>query len=130
MKIVIAGIRYFDPASKTIYEDYAFVANAISVSRFIISEVICGKAIGVDTLGETWALSNDVEVKYFPANWSLYNKAAGPIRNKEMAIYADAAIIIWDGKSAGTFNMIQNMISLKKPYELHIIKSGLEEFFT
>ncbi|WP_197026348.1 hypothetical protein [Polaribacter sp. Hel_I_88] len=43
----------------------------------------------------------------FPAEWNKFGKAAGPVRNKEMAIYADALIAFWDGKSRGTKNMIQ-----------------------
>jgi hypothetical protein len=33
-----------------------------------------------------------------------------------MAEYADAAIILWDGESKGTLNMIKNMHKLDKPY--------------
>lgn len=32
--------------------------------------------------------------------------ASGPIRNGEMAKYADALIAMWDGTSTGTKNMI------------------------
>jgi len=43
----------------------------------------------------------------FPAEWNKFGKAAGPKRNKEMAIAADALIAFWDGKSRGTKNMIE-----------------------
>lgn len=42
----------------------------------------------------------------FEANWGKHGKESGPIRNKEMANYADALICFWDGKSKGTLNMI------------------------
>jgi hypothetical protein len=45
-------------------------------------------------------------VKEFPANWVEHGRAAGPIRNGQMADYADALIAVWDGKSKGTGNMI------------------------
>jgi hypothetical protein len=47
-----------------------------------------------------------VPLKIFPAQWSIYGKGAGYIRNREMAQYADALIAFWDGKSKGTKNMI------------------------
>lgn len=35
-----------------------------------------------------------------------HGKMAGPIRNLEMAKYADGLIAFWDGKSRGTRDMI------------------------
>jgi hypothetical protein len=45
-----------------------------------------------------------------------------------MAEYADAAIIIWDGQSKGTRNMIENMIRRKKPYHIGMTSATLEDF--
>jgi len=98
MKVIIAGGRDFT--------NYDLVEKAISKSNFEITEVVSGCARGADTLGEAWALGNNVPVKGFPANWNLHGRAAGPIRNKAMAEYADALIAIWDGQSKGTANMI------------------------
>lgn len=36
-----------------------------------------------------------------------YGNAAGPMRNEEMAKYADGLIVFWNGKSSGTKNMIE-----------------------
>lgn len=42
-----------------------------------------------------------------PARWDLHGKAAGPIRNKQMAeAGADLCLAFWDGRSKGTSNMI------------------------
>ena len=67
-------------------------------------------------MGETWAIANVIPIKEFPADWRTHDKSAGPIRNAQMAKYADGAIILWDGQSKGTLNMIKNMHSLDKPY--------------
>ena len=128
MKVVIAGIRYKDPERKIIYDDYSFVASAVKESGYEITTVISGKAVGVDNLGEQYATLNDIPLIAKPANWNQHKKAAGPIRNKEMAELCDAAVIVWDGKSSGTYNMIQNMVALKKPYFLKIIKGDITEF--
>lgn len=108
MKVIIAGGRDCWNAE--------LVIKAIAASRFHIDEVVCGKAAGVDTLGERWAQWAGLPVAEFPADWDQYGKAAGPIRNKQMAVYADALIAVWDEKSRGTANMIKTMDSLGKPF--------------
>lgn len=55
-----------------------------------ITMVFHGAAPGADTGAAEWAASQDeswpgpVEVRPFPANWRLYKKQAGPIRNAAM----------------------------------------------
>lgn len=109
-KVIIAG-------SRTI-SDYELVEKIVLESDFVISEIVSGKAPGVDTLGERYAYEYVIPVKQFPADWVRHGKKAGPIRNEDMANYADAAILIWDGKSPGTKNMLEHMKRLKKPYKM------------
>ncbi len=117
MKVIIAGSRHMP-----IDQQY-LISKAIKKSGFKISEVVCGMAKGADTWGLWWALHHDIPVKRFPADWDTYGKAAGPIRNKQMADYADAAIIfIWDG-SRGSENMRVQMEKLKKP--VYIVRNGV-----
>jgi len=98
LKVIVAGTRTVN--------DYGLVRFAIEDFPHTISEIVCGGAKGVDSLGEKWAVDNNVTVKYFPADWDLHGRSAGPIRNKQMAEYADALILIWDGKSKGSANML------------------------
>lgn len=51
--------------------------------------------------------SSTREAKSFPADWDTHKRAAGMIRNSEMAKYADALILFWDGKSPGSKNMLE-----------------------
>lgn len=99
MRTIIAG-------SRTI-TDYQVVCRAIANSGFTITEAVSGTAQGVDQLGEQWAQENSIPIKRFPAAWKIHGRAAGPIRNEEMAKYAQAAVICWDGESRGTASMIQ-----------------------
>lgn len=110
MKTIIAGSRGIT--------EFKTVEQAIKNSRFKITEVVSGTAIGVDQLGELWASENDIKIKRFPANWEKYGRSAGFIRNAEMANYADALIAVWDGRSKGTKNMINN--AKLKNLELYI----------
>lgn len=115
MKVIIAGSRNID--------DYLLVTQAMQRCGYDVTEVVCGMATGIDRLGEQWAVANNIPVKEMPANWTIHGKAAGPIRNKEMAKYADAAVIIWDGKSPGSRNMINEMIRANKPYFVQMTES-------
>lgn len=104
MKVIIAGSR--DITS------YSQVCSAIRLSNFEITEVVSGKAKGVDSIGEHYALMHKIPIKEFPAEWEKYKRPkgknpAGIIRNQEMAEYADALVAVWDGVSTGTKDMIK-----------------------
>lgn len=98
MKTIIAG-------SRTI-ENALLVRDAALDCGWNITEVVCGKARGVDTLGEAWAVEYSVPVRFFPADWNKHGKRAGFLRNTEMAEYGEALILIWDGKSRGSKMML------------------------
>lgn len=110
MKVIIAGSRDI--------MNMDLVKQSIVNSRFHITEVVCGMARGVDSLGKQWAEENGIPVKEFPTNWDKYHKAAGAIRNMEMAKYADALIAIMKDGSKGTKNMIQcaTKVGMKNVY--------------
>ena len=104
MKTIIAGGRDIT--------DFSLVVQAVAQSGFNITEVVSGRARGVDTLGENYATLKRIPIAKFPADWTTHGKAAGPIRNTQMAQYADALIAIWDGESKGTKNMINQATKL------------------
>lgn len=62
----------------------------VSLDRFLdvhaadAQVVIHGCARGADTLGGLWASKRGKEILPFPAQWSMYGRAAGPIRNQAM----------------------------------------------
>jgi YspA, cpYpsA-related SLOG family len=99
MRTIIAGSRDIDFNLSTLCE-------AIANSGFAITEVISGGARGADRLGEVWAGINKLPCTQFLPDWTTHGKAAGILRNKRMAEYAEALIALWDGESRGTQNMI------------------------
>lgn len=105
-KWIVAGSRTF--------QNYPLLCAELDKIREQIDEVVCGEARGADTLGRTYAYDNDIKIASFPANWEQYGKAAGFVRNDQMAAYADKAIIFWDGKSIGSKDMIDKMEKLGK----------------
>jgi hypothetical protein len=103
MKIIVAGGR--DITDKNI------VYKAIEIGRKFFEEeitwIVSGCCRGVDRFGEWWAKINNIPIEYFPADWDRLGRAAGPIRNKNMARFSDGLIAVWDGKSRGTGGMIK-----------------------
>src|SRR5665213_2705728 len=99
MRVIIAGSRCL--------LDFSVVEAAIKNSEFKITEVVSGMCTGPDLLGERWAAIYNVPVIRFPADWNRYGRAAGPIRNKQMADHAQALIACYDGVSRGTASMIK-----------------------
>lgn len=109
MKIGILGSRTIN--------SYELVCETVTLSGYekLITEVVSGMAPGVDRLGVKRAKEHGVLLTPFYANWTRFGKSAGPIRNREMAVYVDGAIILWDGSSPGTRNMIEICDELSIP---------------
>lgn len=99
MKIIIAGSR-----SITDFNVVSYLINASNIF-FHLTELVSGTASGVDQLGERWAKQFGFRIKRFPADWSK-GRSAGYTRNVEMANYADACLVLWDGKSKGSQHMV------------------------
>lgn len=114
MKVIVAGSREGVP------QELVWAAIEASPWRTKITRLVCGKARGVDTYGEWWAKEQrrkgvEIEIDSVPADWDAHGKAAGFLRNREMGAHADALILVWDGKSRGSFSMKEIMKGLEKP---------------
>lgn len=76
----------------------------------------------MDQLGIDWAGINGIPVKIFKPDWKKYGKAAGPIRNSEMVQNADALILVWDGISRGSSDMLKKATAKSLKIYLHLVK--------
>ena len=74
IKILACGSRY--------YGDYQRVYNFLSA--FDDAVVIAGACRGADTLAVRAAKALGFTYREYPANWALYGKRAGVLRNQEM----------------------------------------------
>lgn len=134
--VIICGDRNFN--------EYSVLKKAIKESKFEITEVISGKADGVDTLGEKYAKENNLPIAEFPADWNNldvpgavvkknkwnkdYNVMAGFQRNEKMAIYAKekgGAVLAIDNGTPGTADMIKTAKKYELP--LYIYKVGQDK---
>lgn len=98
MKLIIAGGRKYEFS----LDDLDMLDRIIDSHG--VSEVVSGKCSGADRQGELWAEFRAIPVKLFPADWDKFPRAAGPIRNKEMAEYADAVALFPGGAGTGSMH--------------------------
>lgn len=98
MKVLVCGSRDFND----------FQQLSETLSTLDITEVIQGGARGADRLSKDWAVQNNVHSKEFRADWNVYGRRAGPIRNAKMLREGkpDLVVAFWDGQSPGTRHMI------------------------
>jgi len=113
MRTIIAGGRDFFDESLLKYSIHKSLP-------WKITSVVSGGALGADKLGEGWAHEANISYTVYPANWQLHGKSAGPVRNRKMALNADALLAFWDGKSRGTSNMIST--AEKAGLKVHVVR--------
>jgi hypothetical protein len=118
-RVIIAGSRKFNDYNKMLFTVDRIGLHLINTIDPV--EIVSGHARGADELGERFAEAYGYPLKIFPADWDKYGKAAGPIRNEQMAKYASEAdrgilIAFPIGESRGT----RNMIEIAKRYGLEV----------
>ena len=119
-RVIIAGSR--DMA------DYGAAKKAIAAALVEIGgtrvRIVSGHCRGADLMGERYAHENGLELSVFPAEWNIYGRRAGFLRNTQMADFASeegnegTLIAFWDGQSRGTKMMIG--IAQKKGIAVHV----------
>lgn len=103
MDWILAGSR---DITRSQFED-ALVQSDFTITA---DAVICGEARGADTYGREMAELLGIPVRSFPvtaADWDMYGKSAGVLRNNLMAREAHACLVVWDGQSTGSLHMIR-----------------------
>ena len=112
MNLIIAGCRDFTDRN-FIYEEIDSFIKVYGEPDCIIE----GGATGVDRISGEYAKEHNISLRIFKADWNKYGRAAGPIRNEEMAKHGTHLLAFWDCKSRGT----KNMIEMAKLYGLTVI---------
>ena len=83
-------------------------------------EIVSGGARGADSLGEQYARERGFKLSVFRAEWNKYGKSAGYRRNEQMALYADAVVVFWDGVSKGSKHMID--IAMRQGIKVRVVR--------
>ena len=110
MKLAIIGSRNFT--------NYKLLQEILEQYKPKITLVVSGAAKGADSLGEKWALENNIQSLIFPADWNQYGKRAGFIRNEDIIKNCDCCVAFWDGESKGTKHSLSLCKKYNKPYEI------------
>lgn len=69
---------------------------------------------GVDRWAKEAAERMGIAIEPHAADWDKYGRAAGAIRNEEMAKVADEVWLVWDGRSPGTKNMLDMAVKHRR----------------
>lgn len=116
-KIIICGGRHFnDYNTLETLVDSAIYEKGINYNEI---EIISGHCAGADTLGELYAKNHNIAYKLFPAEWTKYGRAAGPIRNTQMVEYA----------SKSTFPIVVAFISPRSKGTMDTVKKATQKGF-
>lgn len=120
MKLMVCGSR------NIIDVEWIFQQINICVSENNFKDIILveGEARGVDSISALWARRHGCEVLKYPADWALYGRKAGILRNIDMYNASDFVLILWDGKSNGTNHVISLCKKGNKPYKIKIYKNN------
>lgn len=112
------SIKWWVSGSRGI-KNYTYV-NAVLVKHIRGRDIIMtGGAQGVDRIAEYWGRHNNIVVKMsLKPNWKM-GRGAGMIRNTEGVDWADKVIVIWDGKSPGSKDVIDKCRKMGKPHHVY-----------
>lgn len=121
MRVLVTGGRTFQD------RDWLWAGLNLIHSMQPITEIIEGGATGADNRAQEWAYRHEVKCTTVPAQWERHGRAAGPIRNQEMAAMRPDYVLACPG-GEGTAHMVQtaqaaglNVVFLEK---MPVIRSG------
>lgn len=102
MRVLICGGRSFE--DRRLFHNTIFPYYEKYKSNL---EIITGMARGADTLALKFGLYYQLSVHKFPAEWDVYGKSAGYIRNKQMLDIGKPDLVVAFPGGNGTKMMIK-----------------------
>jgi|SRR5579859_5228126 len=101
--------------------DYKYRADVVDYIYSLPLDVIIvsGGARGVDGIAAAAGRERMIDVDIYHANWTLYGKKAGYLRNVQMVDNCDEVVAFWDGKSRGTSHTISIARKKNKPVTVY-----------
>jgi hypothetical protein len=99
-KVLVCGGRDFD--------DRAALDAALDRlhARRSVTLLIAGGAPGADTMAEQWARDRGIRTRIYMAQWNIYGRAAGPIRNARMLRKGRPDLVVAFPGGSGTAGMV------------------------
>lgn len=111
-----------------------FIAGSRSITDFDLEPyipvntdtIISGGAEGIDAIAEKYADKKKISKIILQPEYKKYGRKAPIIRNRQMANACDEGLIIWDGKSSGTYNSMMELANAAKSYRVVVIKPDIK----
>ncbi|MDR0326185.1 MAG: DUF2493 domain-containing protein [Oscillospiraceae bacterium] len=113
MRVAVVGSRSLDGRSYGVLEEHMPTSA---------SEVISGGAAGADSLAERYALEHELPMTIIRPDYKTYDRQAPLIRNSQIVAESDFTLILWDGVSRGSLNVIMTCIRTNKPFKVLLIQ--------
>ncbi|MFH0966896.1 MAG: DUF2493 domain-containing protein [Methanobacteriota archaeon] len=117
-KLIISGVRTCNRKDAVFAEINKYIAEIGAVD-----EIVAGGSTGVDMIARMYAESMNIKYKEFAPNWQDDLNAAGMVRDTRMAEYATHLLVLSNGASKES----KNLISEAKRYNLAIKTVGVFE---
>ena len=103
MRVIVCGGRDFNNRGLV----FGFLGEFHAETP--ITHLIEGGAKGVDALAREWACVNNIKSTTCIADWKLYGRGAGPVRNQKMLEMEPECVIAFAGGS-GTEDQVRRAI--------------------
>ena len=108
MKVLVCGGRKYTNQLR-LFD----VLDRLHRIRGPITTVIHGEAKGADRLAGDWAISRDIMIDSYPAQWGKHGRAAGPIRNRQMIEEGRPDLVVVFPGGRGTADMRKRALATK-----------------
>ena len=95
-RVLVCGGRNYSDACRV----------GVVLDELTIELIIQGGAGGADALAKEYAITNQVQVQEFKADWNANGRAAGPIRNSKMLIEGKPDVVLAFPGGRGTADMV------------------------
>jgi hypothetical protein len=104
-RILVCGGRDYSDAESLNATLDNIIANIKSMASGQSVRLIHGAARGADSLAAAWASSRGIAATAYPANWNLYGRSAGYVRNTQMLEEGQPHLVVAFPGGAGTAMM-------------------------
>lgn len=92
-------------------------------------EIVSGGARGADRSAIIYTHNRGYKLTVMNAEWNKFGRSAGYRRNQQMADYADACVVFWDGESRGSKHMMDIAKRMDMPLRVIRYRSQQGELF-
>jgi hypothetical protein len=99
-RILVCGGRNYSDKER-LFQTMDYLA-----SHYHVECVISGMARGADMLGAEWAEIEGIPVLKFPAQWGIFGRGAGFVRNQKMLDDGEPTLVVAFPGGSGTRDMV------------------------